>query len=418
MRTTVVSIPAVTLFLLLGCGGGKPMPAGSPAAAAAGVAAAQGDPAASRHGAYVQRNLVSDGTVPAEQTDANLVNAWGLDALPTSPWWIADNGQAASTLYDGEGIAQPVSPGPLVVSLPGAAGPAAPTGLVANAGGDFIITLGGATGPARFLFASEDGTLSAWMRTSPVSTSAVVVADASTSGASFKGLALAATPSGSRLYATDFHNGLVRAWDGGFGEVSLPAGAFVDPRIPAGFAPFGIRAIHGVVLVTYAMQDVDRHDDVKGPGLGFVDAYSVDGALLARVASRGKLNAPWGLALAPAGFGPHARRLLVGNFGDGRILSFGVRGDHGKGRDQARGGEDGGAGDGAGEGSGEDDDLDDDGFTLRDAGGPIAIDGLWGLSFGNGATAGPATALFFTAGPADEAGGLFGRIDFAPGSAH
>jgi uncharacterized protein (TIGR03118 family) len=380
------------------------------------MAAPGGDPAAARGGgAYAVRNLVSDGAVAAEHTDANLVNAWGLDALATTPWWVADNGAGVSTLYDGEGIAQPTTPGPLVVSLPGAGGPAAPSGLVANPTGEFSITLGGTTGPAFFLFASEDGTISAWMRTNPISTAAVGVVDESGGGAVFKGLALATTRSGARLYATDFHNGVVRVYDGAFGAVTLPAGAFLDPRIPSGFAPFGIRVIEGVVLVTYAMQDADRHDDVAGPGLGFVDAYSTEGRLLARVASRGKLNSPWGMALSPRGFGPHSRRLLVGNFGDGHVISFGLLGDRGRGRDQGRGGGDFGGGGDRGE---QHDDLDDDGFYLRDQAGPIVIDGLWALSFGNGSVAGPTTVLFFTAGPNAEADGLFGRIDFTPSSLH
>ncbi len=146
---------------------------------------------------------------------------------------------------------------------------------------------------------------------------------------------------------------MVRAYDGSFGEVPLPAEAFTDPGIPPGFAPFGIRALRGVLLVTYAMQDDARHDDVAGPGLGYVDAYSPGGRLLARLASRGKLNSPWGLALAPAGFGPESFRLLVGNFGDGHIVSFGLHGRDGHGRDQQHGpGEQG-------------DDLDDDGFYPR-----------------------------------------------------
>lgn len=369
----------------------------APAAAdAAGTAVNMSDPSLGRRGAFVVRDLVSDGGVPAEHTDANLVNAWGLDALPTTPWWVADNGKGVSTLYDGEGIAQPATPGPLVVSIPGISGPAAPTGLVANTGSDFVITLGGATGPARFLFASEDGTISAWMRTDPISTEAVLKIDATPAGAIFKGLALASTSSGSRLYATDFHNGVVRVYDGAFQEVALGHGAFTDGRIPAGFAPFGIRAIRGIVLVTYAMQDANREDDVQGPGLGFVDAYSLDGRLLARLVSRGKLDAPWGLALAPAGFGRHSFRLLVGNFGDGRIVSYGLHHGHGKDHGDQR------------------HDLDDDGVYLQDANGPITIDGLWALSFGNGSVAGPAKALFFTAGPEDEKHGLFGRIDVAP----
>jgi uncharacterized protein (TIGR03118 family) len=367
------------------------MQTANPAANAAGVTA---DPKALEHGhaTYAVRNLVSDGNVPAEQTDANLVNSWGLDALPTSPWWIADNGAGVSTLYDANGIAQ-FPPTPLVVQLPGAS---APTGLVANGGNDFVITLAGTTAPARFLFASEDGVIDAWTKTTPLSTMAVTKVDATPMNAVFKGLAIFTGSSGSRLYATDFHNGLVRVYDGAFNEITQP-GEFTDGHIPAGFAPFGIRVIHGIVLVTYAMQDDAKHDDVAGPGLGFVDAYSAGGKLLARVASRGKLNSPWGLALAPNGFGPNSFRLLVGNFGDGHIVSFGLHREDGHHRGDQK------------------DDMDDDGSYLRSSGQPIVIDGLWALSFGNGSVAGPVNTLFFTAGPNKEADGLFGRIDFSPG---
>jgi uncharacterized protein (TIGR03118 family) len=368
------------------------MQTASPTADATGASADVNALGSGAHGAYVERDLVSDGKVPAEHTDTNLQNAWGLAALPTTPWWVADNGTGVSTLYDAEGIAQPTTPGPLVVSLPGAS---APTGLVANPGDDFVITLQGATGPARFLFSSEDGVIDAWMRTDPISTEAVKEIDATPQAAVFKGLAIFTSPFGSRLYATDFHNGLVRVYDGGFNEITEP-GAFTDSKIPAGFAPFGIRVIHGIVLVTYAMQDSDKHDDVAGPGLGFVDAYSLGGKLLARVASRGKLNSPWGLALAPGGFGPNSRRLLVGNFGDGHIVSFGLHREDGRERGE------------------QEDDLDDDGAFLQGPGGPITIDGLWSLSFGNGSVAGPTNTLFFTAGPNEEADGLFGRIDFSP----
>jgi uncharacterized protein (TIGR03118 family) len=385
-RAAFVVPLAVSLLVACGGGGSGPTPASGAAEAVAGATADLHDSAAlRRRGVYTRRDLVSDTTdIPAEQHDPNLVNAWGLDALPTSPWWVADNGTGVSTLYNGDGVATP-----LVVSLPGATGLQAPTGLVANTTGEFAITLGGATGPAAFLFASEDGTVDAWMRTTPIVTQAVTVVPAD--GAVFKGLAIAKTSAGARLFATDFANGLVRVWDGAFAPVTLAPGAFTDKALPAGFSPFGIRQILGVVVVTYAMRDPATNDDVKGPGLGYVDAYSTSGKLLARLASGGKLNAPWGLALAPPGFGPHALRLLVGNFGDGRILSFGLR------RERHHG-----------------DDLDDDAVYLEDASGPITVDGLWALSFGNGAVAGPTNALFFTSGPGDEAHGLFGRIDFTP----
>lgn len=374
------------------------MQTSDPVAADAAGAAALNESMLSHPGPYTQRNLVSDGAIAAEHTDMNLVNSWGLDALPTTPWWVADNGTGMSTLYNGDGIAQPAA-SPLVVTIPPPMGQptAAPTGLAANTTTDFPVMLGGTTLPARFIFDSEDGIISAWTLTTPVVKSAVVEVDDSASGAVFKGLALASTPWGSRLYATDFHNGVVRVFDGSWNDVTRP-GMFKDRKLPAGFAPFGIRVIHGVVLVTYALQDDAKHDDVAGLGNGFVDAYSESGRLLARVASRGKLNSPWGLALAPGGFGPQSNRLLVGNFGDGHIVSLGLHRGDGHDRGEQR------------------DDLDDDGAYFRGVDGPVVIDGLWALSFGNGAAAGPTTTLFFTSGPNKEQDGLFGRIDFTPGS--
>lgn len=332
-------------------------------------------------GRFVQRNLVSDGSVEAEHVDPHLVNAWGIARLPASPWWVADNETGVSTLYDGEG-----NPQQLVVSIPGASGSAAPTGLVANPGAGFVITLDGVTAPARFLFASEDGTISAWTRSATVvPTHSLVVAGHA--GAIYKGLTIAASPAGERLYATNFHDATVEVFDDAFHPITVPGG-FADPAIPDGFAPFGIRALGGRVYVTYAMQDADAEDDVAGAHLGYVDAFTPDGVLEERVASAGKLNAPWGLALAPDGFGRFGGRLLVGNFGDGRIVAFRVDG-----HDASEGG----------------------GAYLTGAGGRITIDGLWGIDFGNGGAAGPATTLFFAAGPDDESHGLFGRIDFVHG---
>jgi uncharacterized protein (TIGR03118 family) len=331
------------------------------AVAAAVLAAAT--PAAERN-AYVQHNLVSDGSVPADHTDANLVNAWGLTSLPGSPWWVADNGTDVSTLYAADG-----TPRPLVVSVPNA-----PTGAVSNTGSSFVV----GSGPALFLFATEEGKLLGWNMS--VGTTAQVVADKTGEGAIFKGLAIA----GDRLYATDFHNGKVDVFDGSFGDVNTP-GAFVDPSIPAGYAPFGIQNIDGNIFVTYAKQDADAEDDVAGQGLGFVDEYDADGTLIGRVATHGQLNSPWGLALAPASFGRFGGDLLVGNFGDGQITAFERQPD---GRFEPRG-------------------------QLRtESGGVLTIDGLWALQFGKGALAnnGPTDTLFFTAGPDDESHGLFGTI--------
>jgi uncharacterized protein (TIGR03118 family) len=198
----------------------------------------------------------------------------------------------------------------------------------------------------------------------------------------YKGLAIGSTAAGNQLYAADFHNGRVDVFNGSFQVINTP-GAFVDPNLPAGYAPFGIQNLGGWIYVTYGKQDAARHDEIHGPGLGVVDVYDSSGNFLRRVATGGALNAPWGLTLAPAGFGEFGGNLLVGNFGDGRINAYrptaqGPYAVHG---------------------------------TLRSMNGaPIVIDGLWGIDFGNGAAAGPTTSLFFAAGPDNENHGLFGVI--------
>ena len=322
---------------------------------------------------YEQHNLVSDGAVPADLVDAALVNAWGLVASGTSPWWVADNGADLSTLYNGNTGAKQA----LTVSVPGA-----PTGVVFNGGTGFAVSNGTATAPARFIFATEEGTILGWSPAVAL-TQAVVAVDNSAGGAVYKGLAIASTAAGDRLYAANFHAGTVDVFDAGFHPVSA---GFSDVALPSGYAPFGIRNLGGTIYVTYALQDADKKDDVAGVGHGFVNAFDTDGHLLRRVASRGRLNSPWGLALAPADFGQFGGNLLVGNFGDGHINAFDLERFEGSGELQERG-------------------------QLHAAdGSPIAIDGLWALAFGNGAGAGPTNALFFTAGPFDEEHGLFGKL--------
>ena len=322
---------------------------------------------------YSRHDLVSDGFVPADNTDPNLVNAWGLAASPTGPWWVAAADSGVATVYDGNGAILP-----LVVSIPGIPGPGEPTGMVFNPTSEFEITDGPDTAPASFLFASEDGTISAWSGSVPPgSTQAQIVI--SSPGAIYKGLALAATPKINLLYATDFHNGRIDVFHGDFTPYSTSG--FVDPTLPSGFAPFGIAYLRGKIYVTYAMTDANAEDDVAGEGLGYVDVYEIGGQFVKRLISAGPLNAPWGLALAPEGFGGFGDTLLVGNFGDGKINSFDPKSGLHRGK-------------------------------LKDASGhALRIDGLWGLGFGNDATAGPSSTLYFTAGPDDEAHGLYGRID-------
>jgi uncharacterized protein (TIGR03118 family) len=331
---------------------------------------------ASDDNSYKLTRLVSDKAGVAEITDPNLVNAWGLVAGPTTPWWVANNGTDTSTLYDGAG-----NPLPLVVKVAGA-----PTGTVFNGGSGFVVRHEGDSGPSVFLFATESGTIRGWNPEVPPpapSTRAFKVVDRSAREAIYKGLAIAPTASGDRLYATDFHNARVDVFDEKFNLIRK-AGAFTDPAIPDGYAPFGIQKIGRHIFVTYAKQDADAEDDVAGPGLGFVDMYSKRGKLLEHVASRGVLNAPWGLAMAPKNFGEADGDLLIGNFGNGKIHVYDVEGDG---------------------------DFELDGALQRRNGNDMVIDGLWALRFGNGDVAGPRNSLFFTAGPNDEKHGLFGKIE-------
>jgi len=329
--------------------------------------------AAAQH--YSVTNLVADVPGAAVNTDPNLVNPWGISFSATSPFWIADNGTGLSTLYNGAGATIP-----LVVTIPTPSGgtpPSKPTGTVFNGTTDFVVSGNGVSAAAVFLFATEDGTISGWSPTVDRA-NAILAVDNSALGAIYKGLAIATTKKGKNfIYATNFHDGYVEMYDGNFQLVKQ----FTDYNLPDGYAPFGIQTINDKLYVTFAKQDDEKEDDVAGRGFGFVDVFDLDGDHHHRLVSRGRLNAPWGLALAPADFGKFSGDLLVGNFGDGRIHAYGHRSGkfHG---------------------------------TLRMKHHvPITIDGLWGLAFGTGApNSGPTNALFFTAGPDDESHGLFGEI--------
>jgi uncharacterized protein (TIGR03118 family) len=265
-------------------------------------------PASAAGNSYTVTALVSDVPGRALHTDSDLVNAWGLASLPTSPWWVSDNGTDVSTLYRADG-----SKVSLTVQVPNA-----PTGLVSNPGSQFVVSNGLSSGPAFFIFDTEEGKILGWNPTVSL-TQAQVAVNHSDVGAVYKGLAIA--PTNDLLYATDFHNGRVDVFDGNFHPVSRP-GAFVDPGIPSGYAPFGIQTVGTWIVVTYAQQDADAHDDVAGQGHGFVDAFDTAGTFIVRIATRGQLNSPWGVARAPAGFGAFGGDLLVGNFGDGQISAF------------------------------------------------------------------------------------------------
>jgi uncharacterized protein (TIGR03118 family) len=328
---------------------------------------------------FAQVNLASDVPGLARVTDPNLVNPWGVAFSPTGPFWFADNGSGVSGLLDGSGRTVP-----LAVAVPSAApSGSTPTGTVFNGGAGFAISEHGVSAPSRFLFAAEDGTISGW--TGVVDpTRALLAADNSSSGAVYTGLALAADPAGhSFLYAADFGRGTVDVFDQHFRPVVRP-GSFQDPKLPDGYAPFNIQNINNLLFVTYAQQDEDRREDVAGAGHGFIDVYDTDGSLIRRFASQGALNSPWGLALAPADFGPFGGALLVGNNGDGRINAYDPRSGTFLGQ------------------------------LAHGNGTPIAIPGLWALTFGNGHAGGDAQTLFFAAGVDYDEHGLFGAIQ-APG---
>ena len=338
---------------------------------------------------FVQTNLVSDqASVGAKVTDPDLVNPWGIVHTGGSPWWVSDNNSGLSTVYNGNTGAKITS---LRVTIPSptAATGGTPTGIVANTNSSEFLVHGSGTS-AHFIFATEDGTIAAWN----AGTSAVIKADNSTNpspkkGAVYKGLALASNNGADYLYATNFRAGTIDVFDSSFHQVTLGSGAFPgtfrDNHIPKSFAPFGIANIGGDLFVTYAKQDSAKHDDVAGLGRGFIDEFDPSGNLIQRVATKGTLNSPWGLAVAPKSFGTFAGDLLVGNFGDGHINAFTFPTAQSPGFQFA-------------------------GQLSDPSGNPITIDGLWGLGVGNDGAAGPSTTLFFSAGPDGETHGLFGTL--------
>jgi uncharacterized protein (TIGR03118 family) len=325
---------------------------------------------------YTQVNLASDIPGLASVTVPSLVNPWGISFSPTGPIWLSDEGSGVSNLLNGRGQVIP-----LTVTIPAAgASIGSPTGTVFNAGPGFAISAHGATGPSTFLFASQDGTISGWAEVVDV-LHAVVAVDNSSSGAAYTGLALATNGAGqSVLYATNFGLDRIDVFNQDFQPIEIP-GAFRDPNLPAGYAPFNIQNIGARLYVTYARpNENDVGDALKGPGLGFVDVFSTDGALLNRLASQGTLNAPWGIALAPADFGRFGGALLVGNDGDGRINAFSPTSGAFLGQ------------------------------LAGDSGASIVIPDLWALAFGNGHAGGNAHTLFFAAGVNYDQHGLFGAI--------
>jgi uncharacterized protein (TIGR03118 family) len=338
-------------------------------------------------GSYLQTNIVSDVKGTARLVDPKLINPWGIVSGPATPFWIADNNAGASTVYTGTGAsftgAPPAVSIPAPASSPANTGGAA-TGVVFNGTSGFVVGEGTAAGPSLFLFATEDGTIAGW-NPSANPASAITAVDHSAEGAVYKGLAIAGTGSQAHLYAANFRENSIDVFDQSFQPVSR-AGAFSDSAIPAGFAPFNIANLNDKLYVAYAKQNGQRHDDVAGAGNGFIDVFDFNGALLNRLVSRGGLNSPWGLVLAPSGFGKVGGDLLVGNFGDGKINAFDVVSGKSLG-------------------------------SLHDQHGKtLQIDELWGLAFGNGPNSGDANTLFFTAGIGGEKHGLFGSLQATPAS--
>lgn len=352
LATSRIAFTGAICALLYGCGGGGN---GGP-----NIGATK----------FAETNLVADVTGKANKTDANLVNSWGIASSPSGPFWVADNGTGVATVYNTAGSSQG-----LVVTIPAAGGGSngPVSGQVYNGTSDFPVP---GSGPATFIFVSEDGIISAWNSGGAAS----LVADRSGSGTVYKGLALGVDNGSNFVYATNFNGNAVDMFDKNFAFVK----SFTDANIPAGYAPFGIANIGGSLYVSFALQNAAKHDDVRGSGHGYVDVFSTDGTLLRRLISGGPLNSPWAIVQAPAGLGSLGGALLVGNFGDGHINAFN-------------------ASTGAFLG------------PLRDGQGQtLVIDGLWGLIFGNGGQGGNANTLYFTAGPNGESHGLFGALTPAP----
>ncbi len=325
-------------------------------------------------------NLVSDGSVPAATIDPNLINPWGLASGPTSPIWVSDNNSGFSTLYNGAGGKIPLN-----VAIPppgGASGAGTPTGVVFNGGGGFNVSAGGSTGSSLFMFATEDGTIAGWSPSVNLNNAVLAVDNsAGGTGAVYKGLAIGSTGAGSFIYAANFRAGDVEMYNSSFGLVNT----FTDPTVKPGYAPFNVEDLGGTLYVTFALQDAAKHDDVAGPGNGYVDAFSLDGTFERRIVSLGgQINSPWGLDIAPTSFGKLAGDLLVGNFGDGTISVYNPLTSVFEGK------------------------------LLGTNGLPIVEGDLWGLINGNGGSGGNPNDVYFSAGIADEAHGLFGVLSAVP----
>jgi uncharacterized protein (TIGR03118 family) len=319
--------------------------------------------------------LTSDINAVGSFNDTNLVNPWGMSTSPSGPWWISDNTSGLSTLYIASG-----QPQGLVVTIPPASGSGtgSPSGTVYNASASDFKIHGQAT---PFLFCTEDGTISGWY----AGTSAFIALNNSSNNAVYKGMALASANGHNYLYVANFYAATIEVYDGSYSPFSFGSNSFVDSTIPSGYAPFNIQLIGSSLVVTYAKQDAAKHDDVPGPGNGYVDVYDTQGNLQVRMAHTLYLNAPWGVAQAPSSFSGFGNDLLVGNFGSGLITAYNLSTGAWIGNMQ----------------------------NVNAL--PVQIDGLWALTFGNGGSDGPTGTLFFTAGPYGEIHGIFGSITPHPG---
>ncbi|CAD6881528.1 hypothetical protein [Methylomonas albis] len=320
---------------------------------------------------FAQINLVTDdqSANSAQITDTSLKNPWGLSFGTAGPFWVSDNATGVSTLFNVSPTTQKPTKLGLTVAIPGAG----------NVTGQVFNNSTGFNGDA-FLFVSEDGTVSGWRGALGTTAETLVTSSASNL---YKGAAIASFGGNSYLYAANFNTGAVDVLKGSPGAQNL-AGTFTDPNLPSGFSPFNIQALGDKLYVAYALKDSASPDEVAGAGLGMVSVFDLQGNLEKRLVTGGALNAPWGLAIAPSSFGEFAGDLLVGNFGDGTINAYNLINGSLVGQ-------------------------------LKDSNGQVLkIDGLWALSAGNGGSAGSSQAIYFTAGPGDEAHGLFGAITVVP----
>lgn len=375
---TVTPTAAGTATYTLVCSGGA-YGGSSSQSAMLTVTAAAGTMSASPPSAFSMAKLVSDGSVTAATADMHLVNPRGIVFPPNALVWVANNGTQTSKSYGGTGT----QAAPVVAIPAGLNGSAKPTGIVFNRTTDFIVTHDKVSAPASFIVDGEGGTIAAWADMASAANARIMYDDGA-GGAVYTGLAIANNRGANFLYAADFHNNKIDVFDKSFIKVT-GAGGFADSSLPAGYAAFGIQALQlhaqTLIFVAYAKQAAGAQDKVDGAGLGLVNVFDTNGTLQKRlIAAGGALNAPWGMALAPANFGTLSNALLIGNSGDGVINGYDPMS-------------------GAFIGS------------VNDANGqPIATPGLWGTAFGNGANNQPTTTLYFAAGIAQGADGLYGRI--------